>query len=40
MPLKKCAEFASAVAALNTQALGGRKGLPALKTVEMFLLSY
>ncbi|MCC5465720.1 carbohydrate kinase family protein [Pelosinus sp. Bkl1] len=40
MPLKKCAEFASAVAALNTQALGGRKGLPSLKTVEKFLLSH
>ncbi len=40
MSLKKCAEFASAVAALNTQALGGRKGLPSLKTVELFLMSH
>lgn len=38
MSLQKSAEFASAVAALNTQSLGGRKGLPCLKTVENFLL--
>jgi sulfofructose kinase len=40
MSLQKSAEFASAVAALNTQSLGGRKGLPSLKTVENFLLNY
>jgi len=37
--LEKTAEFASAVAALNTQALGGRKALPTLKEVEQFLSS-
>lgn len=40
MSLKKTSEFASAVAALNTQCFGGRKGLPSLETVEEFLLSY
>ena len=37
MSLTKTAGFASAVSALNTQTLGGRKGLPSLKTVEEFL---
>jgi sulfofructose kinase len=40
MSLQKSAEFASAVAALNTQSLGGRKGLPSLETVDNFLLNY
>jgi sulfofructose kinase len=40
MSLQNSAEFASAVAALNTQSLGGRKGLPSLKAVENFLLNY
>ena len=40
MSLQKTAEFASAVAALNTQFLGGRRGLPSLEIVEKFLLSY
>jgi sulfofructose kinase len=40
MSLPKSAEFASAVAALNTQSLGGRKGLPSLETVDNFLLNY
>jgi sulfofructose kinase len=37
--LEQSAEFASAAAALNTQALGGRKALPTLKEVEQFLSS-
>jgi len=40
MSLQKAAEFASGVAALNTQSLGGRRGLPSLETVEKFLLKY
>lgn len=36
-PLEKTAAFASAVAALNTQHLGGRAGLPTLAKVEAFL---
>ena len=40
MSLQRTAEFASAVAALNTQSLGGRKGLPFLETVENFLLNH
>ncbi len=35
--LRQTAAFASAVAALNTQQLGGRGGLPGLKQVEAFL---
>jgi sulfofructose kinase len=37
MALEKTAEFASAVAALNSQGLGGRGGLPTLAQVESFL---
>lgn len=39
MSLQKSAAFASAVAALNTQSLGGRKGLPTLEAVERFLVN-
>lgn len=35
--LRKTACFASAVAALNSQHLGGRKGLPTLNEVQLFL---
>jgi sugar/nucleoside kinase (ribokinase family) len=35
--LEKTAAFASAVAALNSQGLGGRGGLPTLAQVEAFL---
>jgi sugar/nucleoside kinase (ribokinase family) len=37
MRLRQTARFASAVAALNTRALGGRDGLPALEQVTAFL---
>ncbi len=37
MTLRETARFASAVAALNTQALGGRAGLPTRGQVEAFL---
>jgi len=37
MPLKHSAALASAVASLNSRHLGGRAGLPELKTVEEFL---
>ena len=37
MSLEKTAAFASAVAALNSQGLGGRGGLPTLEQVETFL---
>lgn len=37
MTWKQAAEFASAVASLNTQTLGGRKGLPSLNKVAEFL---
>jgi sugar/nucleoside kinase (ribokinase family) len=37
MPLRETARFASAVAALNTQTLGGRVGLPTRQQVETFL---
>jgi sulfofructose kinase len=37
MPLEKTASFASAVAALNSQRLGGREGLPTLEQVMAFL---
>ncbi len=37
MPLKKAASFASAVAAINTQQLGGRRGLPTFDEVNAFL---
>lgn len=36
-PLQKCAAIASAVAAINTQTLGGRSGLPDLNQVERFM---
>jgi sugar/nucleoside kinase (ribokinase family) len=35
--LKKCAQFASAVAALNTQKLGGRSALPSFSETMRFL---
>lgn len=38
MSLTESAQFASAVAAINTQTLGGRRGLPSLEAVEKFLL--
>jgi sulfofructose kinase len=37
MTLRETARFASAVAALNTQALGGRAGLPTRQQVDAFL---
>lgn len=37
MDLRKTASFASAVAAINTQQLGGRRGLPTLDQVNSFL---
>lgn len=37
MPLKDTARFASAVAAINTRTLGGRRGLPSLAEVQKFL---
>jgi sulfofructose kinase len=37
MPLRETAAFASAVAAINTQRLGGRVGLPTLPQVLAFL---
>ena len=37
MSLQQSAEFASAVAAINTQTLGGRQGLPSLAEVREFL---
>ncbi len=37
MPLRKAASFASAVAAINTQQLGGRRGLPTYDKVNTFL---
>ncbi len=37
MPLEQTASFASAVAALNTQQLGGRRGLPRYEEVDSFL---
>jgi sulfofructose kinase len=37
LSLEKTAAFASAVAALNSQGLGGRGGLPTLERVEAFL---
>lgn len=40
MSLKKSAQFASAVAAINTQTLGGRSGLPSLQAVAKFLLRH
>jgi sugar/nucleoside kinase (ribokinase family) len=38
MELEKTASFASAVAAINTQQLGGRRGLPTQEQVESFLV--
>jgi sulfofructose kinase len=35
--LQRVAEFANAVAAINCQSLGGRRGLPSLAQVEAFL---
>jgi len=40
MSLKKSAQFASAVAAINTQTLGGRSGLPSLQAVVKSLLRH
>lgn len=40
MTLRQTARFASAVAALNTQALGGRAGLPTRPQVEAFLAQH
>lgn len=37
MELEKTAAFASAVAALNSQCLGGRSGIPTFEEVESFL---
>lgn len=37
MPLRRTASFASAVAAINTQHLGGRRGLPSYEQVNAFL---
>ncbi|MCJ7512324.1 MAG: carbohydrate kinase family protein [Anaerolineales bacterium] len=37
LPLREIARFAGAVAALNTQELGGRAGLPSRERVEAFL---
>jgi sulfofructose kinase len=37
MSLEQTAALASAVAALNTQALGGRRGLPSLERAMAFL---
>ncbi len=39
MDLERTASFASAVAAINTQQLGGRRGLPTFEQVEAFLAS-
>lgn len=39
MDLERTASFASAVAAINTQQLGGRRGLPIFDEVESFLNS-
>ena len=39
MGLEQTASLASAVAALNSQRLGGRSGIPTLKEAEAFLLS-
>jgi sugar/nucleoside kinase (ribokinase family) len=39
MPLERTAALASAVAALNSQHLGGRQGLPSLEQVMRFLAS-
>jgi sulfofructose kinase len=38
-PVEKAAAFASAVAAMNSQHLGGRSGLPGLGEVRKFLVS-
>jgi len=38
--LERTASLASAVAALNSQHLGGRGGLPTLEQVEAFLASF
>jgi sulfofructose kinase len=40
MGLQQTASFASAVAALNSQALGGRAGLPTLQRVMTFLSQF
>lgn len=37
--IQKAAQLASAVAAINAQSLGGRAGLPDLKTVQQFISS-
>jgi len=38
--LRKCGQFASAVAALNTRKLGGRSGLPSFEETMKFLNEY
>jgi len=38
-PLERCAKIASAAAAMNSRALGGRGALPSLAQVEEFLLA-
>jgi sugar/nucleoside kinase (ribokinase family) len=38
--VRYCAKFASAVASINSQCLGGRGGLPTLKQVEKFLADH
>ncbi|MFC1564919.1 carbohydrate kinase family protein [candidate division KSB1 bacterium] len=40
MDLRKTASFASAVASLNTRALGGRTALPGIETVNSFIDNY
>ncbi|HEX8993305.1 MAG TPA: carbohydrate kinase family protein [Anaerolineales bacterium] len=40
MTLEQTAAFASAVAAINTQQLGGRQGLPTYEQVESFLAAH
>jgi len=39
IPLRRTAAIASAVAAMNSQFLGGRRGLPTAEMVEQFLLN-
>jgi len=40
LDLEQAAALASAVAALNSQALGGRRGLPTLEQVTVFLAKH
>ena len=37
--LRQCARFASAVAGMNTRAIGGRRGLPGVEGVREFLIA-